>query len=181
MRLRKNGGRLGTTFEWDIAQILERTSHDLDIIFGDYRACRNCGIRYCSYYEYDFPCNEGVVACEDKDGDEWAECDWEDVPHEERWETLLSMKRADENYEDILEEISENGFSKPLTAYKRDGVLILCDGHHRLAAAIDLGLETVPVHVFNTVTIADDSGEWYRGYAEYNMYDGEFESELVYA
>jgi len=77
------------------------------------------------------------------------------------WEIALDGKRMDSNYEDVLTSIKRWGFLRPLTAYVgTDGLLHFGDGHHRLAAAIDLGMTTVPVRVYEDTHIAEDSGEW---------------------
>lgn len=52
---------------------------------------------------------------------------------------------------------------RPLDADIEMGELRLSDGHHRLAAAIDLDMEAVPVFVHARITISEDSGIWYEG------------------
>ena len=60
---------------------------------------------------------------------------------------LLNRKRQHYHYGDVVESLRSVGFVRPVTAYYDDytGYLVFGDGHHRLAAAIDLGLSTVPV------------------------------------
>ena len=57
------------------------------------------------------------------------------------------------------------GFVRPLTAginrYTQE--LTFGDGHHRLAAAMELRMETVPVLVAHDNHIAEDSGSWRLG------------------
>ncbi|QOP64875.1 ParB-like nuclease domain protein [Microbacterium phage Avocadoman] len=79
------------------------------------------------------------------------------------WDELLREKRADRHYPDVVKSIREYGFLRPLNASIGDGELMLSDGHHRIAAAIDLGLECVPVYVAAFHVIADDSGSWRDG------------------
>lgn len=104
----------GTVIDWDIAEILERPSIDVD----------------------------------------WVQ----------DWDSTLEDKRDDRNYRDIVTSIERWGFVRPLTAYiKQLGdkeELRFGDGHHRLAAAIELGMTTVPVEVFSGWKIATDSGSW---------------------
>lgn len=86
-----------------------------------------------------------------------------------KWDRLLEDKRADSHYEDVRLSIEERGFVRPLTALIREGGqdFSFGDGHHRLAAAIDLGLTMVPLEAFNEDgpgyfggAIANDSGDW---------------------
>ena len=67
----------------------------------------------------------------------------------------------------MVDSIQEHGFVRPLTSRHDGQELRLADGHHRLAAAIDLGMTTVPVKVYIATgwcwPIANDSGSWYRG------------------
>lgn len=76
------------------------------------------------------------------------------------WEYMITCKRGDEHYNDVLESIRRWGFVRPLTAYHDGDKLSFGDGHHRLAAAMELGMTTVPVEVFKWATISEDSGEW---------------------
>lgn len=85
----------------------------------------------------------------------------------ESWECLLEEKRMDNHYYDVVDSLAEQGFVRPLTCRisKDDGSLTFIDGHHRLAAALELGMEFVPVEVFksNTYPISHDSGVWHSG------------------
>ena len=70
-------------------------------------------------------------------------------------EACLEGKRVDPNYENLILRIKRGGFRSRLAAVEvtmghvdnlfAEGDMILVNGHHRLAAALDLGLETVPV------------------------------------
>lgn len=113
MRVGEQVPAIGTVFEWDIDEIMERESLDSNI-FAD-------------------------------------------------WQEMMESKRADAHYADVKESISRWGFLRTLTAYAEDGVLKFGDGHHRLAAAQELGMTTVPVTVHERPVIAIDSGEWYLG------------------
>lgn len=79
------------------------------------------------------------------------------------WKRLLSNKRRDYCYDSVLTSLSEYGFVRPVTVsidawdntdYEYG------DGHHRLAAAIDLGFTHVPVEAYSGYNISDDSGVW---------------------
>lgn len=92
-------------------------------------------------------------------GEDWAE----------RWDRKLEEKRNDDHYDEVVESIQMRGFIRPLDATRHfyynedaetDGMVHLADGHHRFAAAIDLGMEAVPVYVSEYPTIAPDSGDW---------------------
>ena len=146
---------VGTVFDWDIDEIMSRPSADLlSGWYSDYEECIHCGETY----------NDGwatgsvdkTVVCE-------GECETAPYSLEWRWTAMMEEKREDDSYYDLLEVLPVEGFTVPLTAYVRDGMLILCDGHHRLAAAQDMGLSTVPVVVKEKWAVANDSGSWRRG------------------
>lgn len=79
------------------------------------------------------------------------------------WEDMLEKKRRDGHYPDVVHSIQTWGFLRPLNADVAAGRLQLSDGHHRLAASIDLGFEAVPVYVEEHPIISDDSGYWKVG------------------
>jgi hypothetical protein len=79
------------------------------------------------------------------------------------WRDLLASKRRDHHYHAVVASISMHGFIRPLNADLESGELQLSDGHHRLAAAMDLAMETVPVFVSRLRYIDEDSGEWESG------------------
>lgn len=117
MRVNDTVPEVGTVFDWDIAEIMERRSLDVD--------------------------------------------EWRGGTIELAWEEMLRRKRSDRNYPDIVTSIERWGFVRPLTAYITYGnELRFGDGHHRLAAAIELGMTTVPVEVFHRSRCAVDSGTW---------------------
>jgi hypothetical protein len=97
----------------------------------------------------------------------------------EAWEWERDECRSDAHYPDVVLALQTYGFVRPLTAYmvdqpghpSRERMVGLCDGHHRLFAAIELGLERVPVvmptpwsggprHPDRMRLVALDSGEW---------------------
>ena len=81
------------------------------------------------------------------------------------WDAMLESKRQDSHYPDVVESLRQDGFIRPLTADVRAHELRLSDGHHRIAAAIDLGMEAVPVLITGTPLISEDSGSWQLGYS----------------
>ena len=64
----------------------------------------------------------------------------------EQWELLLRQKREDEQYRDIVWSLERLGFVRNVTFQVRDdgSVERMGDGHHRIAAALELGIPTVP-------------------------------------
>lgn len=81
------------------------------------------------------------------------------------WDDLLEEKRQDSHYDDVVNSLAENGFVRPVTCWQRDfaGRFTYGDGHHRLAAAIDLGMTHVLVQMCKGWSIAGDSGDWWSG------------------
>ncbi len=60
----------------------------------------------------------------------------------------------------LIDDIAEKGIQEPLQLSLDDkGQMVLREGYHRLAAAIDLGIEEVPV----VVALSDDAAAWARG------------------
>lgn len=91
---------------------------------------------------------------------------------EERWHKKLNSKRKDDHYPDVLTSLETHGYIRPLDAtthfrYEEsreyEGSVRLADGHHRFAAAIDLGHEAVPILLSETSTVSPDSGNWRAG------------------
>ncbi|NIV34921.1 MAG: ParB N-terminal domain-containing protein, partial [Anaerolineae bacterium] len=61
-------------------------------------------------------------------------------------ETGAAIPPVEEAYADLANDIAEHGIQNPLiVAIDADGVPFLLDGHHRLEAAKQIGLEEVPV------------------------------------
>lgn len=104
-------------------------------------------------------------------GDIW----WQDIDEIlDTWDSVdgdspdeaMSWKRHDAHYPDVVRSIKELGFVRPLTCYdgKYDEPYTMGDGHHRLAAAIDLGLTKVLIQYSGDgLKISDDSGSWEYG------------------
>jgi hypothetical protein len=72
---------------------------------------------------------------------------------------LLDLKRDDDHYGDVVESLQVNGFLAPIGVHPTERKLT--DGHHRLAAALDLGFRFVPVRSQNGCS--RDSGGWSLG------------------
>lgn len=144
----------GCLFDWDIAEILTRESCDVRIM--NFNVCN-----VCNAVDYD---GWGFIDGDDTDIDHDCWEDVRDITISRAWKNLLETKREDYHYDDVVASIEEHGFTRPLTAWRHEmGYLQFGDGHHRLAAAIDLGMTTVPVKVYERALIARDSGSWDSG------------------
>ncbi|TQF03911.1 hypothetical protein E6W39_18840 [Kitasatospora acidiphila] len=53
---------------------------------------------------------------------------------------VLEIKRDDSHYADLMDSIRHHGIGLPILIYGRE----VHNGHHRIAAAFDLGLEEIP-------------------------------------
>jgi ParB-like chromosome segregation protein Spo0J len=53
---------------------------------------------------------------------------------------VLDHKRRSDHYAELLEEIRSNGMALPVMIRTFNGQPWLVDGHHRVAAAVDLGM-----------------------------------------
>lgn len=78
---------------------------------------------------------------------------------------ILDHKRRSPHYAGLLDEIRKNGMELPIMVRTLRGVPWLVDGHHRVAAALDLGILTliwsdlpleIEDHPFNPMM----RGEW---------------------
>lgn len=160
---------VGEIIEWDIDEILERTSGDLN--YYDVRKCRDCEILFSPEVDW-YPCGclEEMPVYIDNFDDYYPK-----ASIAESWEFVLDLKREDDHFEELKSYIEEVGFIRPCTALadvQSDGDTLLqfCDGHHRLAIALDMGLKTITVEVMATMRsgIAEDSGSWTREDEELN-------------
>ena len=77
---------------------------------------------------------------------EYAEVSVKDIVHS-RYSAVHSRSYSQETYQEILKSIRMMGIHTPLcvTRRNRDGMHVIIDGDHRLEAAIEAGIETVPV------------------------------------
>lgn len=108
----------------------------------------------------------------------WGSCD---IGHQDQgrpsyrdiWMDHLEVMREDEQYEEVKESLIRKGWARPLTCiaqtdwwssnHERDANrMIYGDGHHRLAAAIELGATYVPMRMVNSHwrLIQPDSANW---------------------
>lgn len=156
--------KVGELIDWDIEEILTRSTGDLDWYARDAEYCPVHNSLALESVEYDYFL-ENVCECFYTPNVDYIRR----ATLAERWKAVLEIKRADDHYGVLRDWIAEVGINRdtPLTAIEdadEDGnpVLVLRDGHHRLAAAIDLGMTTVPVLVCESFlgSIANDSGEW---------------------
>ena len=89
---------------------------------------------------------------------------FDSLPRLVQWTYLLDYKRLDEQYPDVKLSLQLFGFVKPLTLrVRRNGSIeTMGDGHHRLAAAEELGIPTVRIRAASSTSrrdaVADDSG-----------------------
>lgn len=76
------------------------------------------------------------------------------------WDEILDEKRDDSHYPDVVASLRERGWVRPATCWGYPWEMVYGDGHHRLAAAIDLGHSEVLIERHPKFCIAPDSGEW---------------------
>lgn len=69
--------------------------------------------------------------------------DDDDTPDALYVRDVLDHKRTSEHYADLLDEIRADGIALPIMIRTFNGKPWLADGHHRVAAAIDLGITTL--------------------------------------
>ena len=84
------------------------------------------------------------------------------------WKAIGLQKRSDYWFDDVVESLKDRGFLRPCTAvYEPDfDIYIFGDGHHRLFAAQQLRMKTVPVRLLpyrSAYLISDDTAEWRLG------------------
>lgn len=70
------------------------------------------------------------------------------------WLRMITDKSADEQFATIIRLIETEGFTDPIGIMEYDGYWLLGNGHHRMAAAILLGLDEIPVVIGNTWPIS---------------------------
>ena len=99
---------------------------------------------------------------------EWDEASKNEQRWLRRWDDVLTEKRDDMHYEGVVESLRSNGWVRPVTVQweEDEECLKYGDGHHRLAAAIDLGMTHIPVQLAGPAwadCVSDDSGSWRGG------------------
>lgn len=76
----------------------------------------------------------------------------------EGWEDMISHKSADTGFGHLVESMMEHGFiEKSAIGFNLD-YGVITEGHHRLTAAILLGLDTVPVSRYGGRTYLGGEG-----------------------
>lgn len=65
---------------------------------------------------------------------------------------VLEIKRSDSHYGDLIDSIRHHGIGLPILIYGRE----VHNGHHRIAAAFDLGLREVPYTNDSSIGWEDD-------------------------
>ena len=144
--------RPGNVIHWHVEDILRHWSIDINYYADDLYYCCECDEYHNTEEQWDFECDSN---------------NWDELGNDlhKLWEAMLSLKRRDDHYDDIVESLRSAGFVRPLTAginrYTKE--LTFGDGHHRLAAAMELRMENVPVLVAHDNHIAEDSGSWRLG------------------
>lgn len=112
-----------------------------------------------AWHNEHYPTIEAVYNSYDGDDERWQ------YERRQAFLNLLNNKRDDECMGDVKQSIQEYGFIRPLTVRKDDKGYRgyqTGDGHHRMAAAIDLGYTHIPLQ-FTPSLIAHDSGSWEYG------------------
>ncbi|WP_327259941.1 ParB/Srx family N-terminal domain-containing protein [Streptomyces sp. NBC_01240] len=69
--------------------------------------------------------------------------DGDDTPDAFYVRDVLDHKRTSEHYASLLGEIRADGMALPIMIRTSNGQPWLVDGHHRVAAALDLGITTL--------------------------------------
>lgn len=78
--------------------------------------------------------------------------------------TEWPSKREDTHYADLVADLAANGFAVPVAINYVDGFFYLVNGHHRIAAAIELGITEIPtVYYPELVTSDTDGNAWGDG------------------
>ena len=144
--------RPGNVIHLHVEDILRHWSIDINYYADDLYYCCECDEYHNTEEQYYFKCDSN---------------NWDELGNDlhKLWEAMLSLKRRDDHYDDIVESLRSAGFVRPLTARinRCTKELTFGDGHHRLAAAMELRMETVPVLVAHDNHIAEDSGSWRLG------------------
>lgn len=68
-----------------------------------------------------------------------------DLAGEDDWFDMIAQKMWDDSFWALVDTIPEKGFLYPICVQRKEWGWVLGNGHHRLAAAILLGLDNVPV------------------------------------
>lgn len=92
---------------------------------------------------------------------EWGSVDSKDNKLKRQLLPVLDEKGEDYEYSFALEFLKREGFTEPLVCIKKGGFKSHGDGHHRLAAAIDLGYKYIPyIFTKDEEVFIEDVGKW---------------------
>lgn len=72
--------------------------------------------------------------------------DMVDLSTPDEWFRMMALKSGDASFGRLLQAIPDKGFLDPICITKGDYGWTVGNGHHRLTAAILLGLDEIPVH-----------------------------------
>ena len=73
-------------------------------------------------------------------------CDYEEFDGSpESWMCMINMKASDEGFEDLVDSLLDDGFAEESSIAVFRGGRAIWNGHHRLVAAILLGMDEVNV------------------------------------
>ncbi|MET9517431.1 ParB/RepB/Spo0J family partition protein [Streptomyces sp. NPDC002994] len=86
---------------------------------------------------------------------------FEDNPNDD-WtvQGSLTTKRTSPHYQDLVDSIRRNGFTIPILIETHPEGPVLADGHHRVTAAHELGLDTVPWTSDPTLAARIETMQW---------------------
>jgi len=87
-----------------------------------------------------------------------------DLSGRDAMEQVLYWKRKDDSYHELVESMSKHGVLSPIGIAEDEDGWMLANGHHRLAAMIDLGYKEIPVLLADTWFDAWDSSEEMGGW-----------------
>lgn len=86
-----------------------------------------------------------------------------DIAGEVDWYKILANKVSHDHFDWLVAKIADEGFTIPVVLLRSSDGYILSNGHHRICAAILLGLETIPV------VITDNMWDWVEDSHDGNM------------
>lgn len=143
--------RVGRTYHWHVFDILQHYSVDTEYV--DQWYCPTC----------DSDGRDCLYALDHL---------WEAATLSEVWSATLDHKMCSERYPEIEASLRDLGFVKPCTAHlENGGVAVFGDGHHRIAAALELHIDCIPTLFHGAWDlgypesrhISEDSGLWRAG------------------
>jgi len=70
------------------------------------------------------------------------------IPWRMSWEFIFEICKCDYQYDAVRDSIANQGLLRPFPYIIENEIKVLRDGHHRMAAVVELGIETVPIFNF---------------------------------